>query len=138
MGAPEDDEAFRSVMSAADSTGAIAPWDIVRVDFPFADQAAMRRRPALVIASPAVTDASFAILWALMITSAAHEGWPLDVPISDLDADGLSHACVVRVGKVTTLDARLATRIGELAAMDRVKVAASLRKLLGPVLHVIS
>ena len=93
--------------------------------------------PALVIAAAAVTDA-FAVLWVLMITSAAHEGWPLDVPISDLEAGGLSHGCVVRVSKVTSLDARLATRIGELAAMDRVKVAGSLRKLLGPVLHVIS
>ena len=51
---------------------AIAPWDIVRVDFPFADQAATRRRSALVIAAPAATDAS-AILWVLMITSAARE-----------------------------------------------------------------
>jgi mRNA-degrading endonuclease toxin of MazEF toxin-antitoxin module len=95
----------------------------------------MRRRPALVIAAPAVADA-FAILWVLMITSAAHEGWPLHVPISDLDA-GLSHACIVRVSKVTLLDARLARRIGELAAVDLVKVAASLRELLGHVLHVI-
>jgi len=54
------------------SDGAIAPWDIVRVDFPFADQAATRRRPALVIAAPAATDA-FSIVWVLMITSATHE-----------------------------------------------------------------
>jgi hypothetical protein len=67
----------------------------------------------LPVAAPAVTDAP-AILWLLMITSAAHQGWPLDVPISDLDAGGLSHACVVRVSEVTSLEARLATRIGEL------------------------
>jgi len=30
------------------SQGAVAPWDIVRVDFPFADQAATRCRLALV------------------------------------------------------------------------------------------
>jgi mRNA interferase MazF len=110
-----------------------APWDIVRVDFPFADQAAKRRRPALVIAAPAATSA-FAILWVLMITSAAHERWPFDVPISDLRLGGLSHACVVRVSKVTSLDSRLAARIGELSAPDREKVAAYLRALLGAVL----
>ena len=114
------------------SAGAIAPWDIVRVDFPFADQAATRRRPALVIAAPAATDA-FAILWVLMITSAARER--CDVPISDLRLGGLTHACVVRVSKVTTLDERLAARIGELSTPDRVKVATGLRTVLSPVLH---
>ena len=118
---------------AANSRGAVAPWDIVRVDFPFADQAAARRRPALVIAAPAASDA-FAILWVLMITSAAHERWPLDVPISNLRLGGLTHACVVRVSKVTTLDERLAARIGELSAPDRVKVAAGLRTPLRDVL----
>ena len=108
----------------------IAPWDIVRVDFPCADQATTRRRPALVIAAPAATDA-FSIVWVLMITSAAQGHWPLDVPISDLHRGGLSHACVVRVSKVTTLDARLATRIGDLAMSERAQVSACLAELLG-------
>ena len=69
-----------------------------------------------------------------MITSAAHESWPLDVPVSDLALGGLTRPCVVRIGKVTTLDARLATRIGELAPRDRAEVAAGLRALLAAVL----
>lgn len=113
--------------------GKVAPWDIVRVDFPFADQATTRRRPALVIAAPAATDA-FSILWVLMITSAARERWPLDVAISDLHLGGLSHPCVVRTSKVTTLDSRLAVRIGELAVADRAKITACLDQLLGAVL----
>lgn len=112
----------------------IAPWDIVRADFLFADQDTTRRRPALVVAAPAATD-PFAVLWVLMITSAAHERWPLDVPISDLGLGGLSHACVVRVRKVATLDQRMATRIGELSTFDRSEVAAGLRTLLGSALH---
>jgi mRNA interferase MazF len=118
---------------SAGPKGAIAPWDIVRVDFPFADRAATRRRPALVIAAPAATDA-FAVLWVLMITSAVRESWPLNVPVSDLRLGGLTHPCVVRVSKVTTLDERLAARIGELSAPDRVKIATGLRTLLSPVL----
>ncbi len=110
-----------------------APWDIVRVDFPFADQATTRRRPALVIAAPPAIEA-FSVLWVLIITSAARGRWPLDVPISDLHTGGLSHACVVRTAKVTTLDSRLAARIGELSAADRAKVGACLGKLLGTVL----
>ena len=91
------------------AASAIAVWDIVRFDFPFPDQAARRRWRALAIAAPAATDA-FAVLWVLMIASAANESWPLDVPVSDLALGGLTHACVVRVGKVTTLDSRLARR----------------------------
>ena len=90
---------------SAGPNGAIASWDIVRVDFAFADQAATRRRPALVIAAPAATD-GFAILWVLMITSATRESWLLDVPISELRLCGLTHRCVVRVSKVTTSDWR--------------------------------
>lgn len=115
--------------------GALGPWDIVRVDFSFADQAATRRRPALVIAATPATDA-FAILWVLMITSAAHGRWLLDVPVSDLRLGGLSHPCLVRVSKVTTLDSRLATRIGELSVADRAKVSVCLDALLGHVMRV--
>jgi hypothetical protein len=70
-----------------------------------------------------------------MITSAARERWSLDVPVSDLRLGGLTHACVVRVSKATTLDERLAARIGELSKPDRVKVATGLRTLLSPVLR---
>ena len=120
-------------MSGAGRQEVVAPWDIVRVDFPFADRAATRGRPALVIvASP--TSGAFAILWVLMITSDAHARWPFDVPISDLRLGGLSHACIVRVSKVTSLDSRLAARIGELSTPDREKVTAGLRALLGAVL----
>jgi len=113
--------------------GAIVPWDIVRVDFPFADETTTRHRPAVVIATPSATD-RLSILWVLMITSAAQGRWPLDIPVSDLRLGGLSHPCVVRTSKVTALDSRLAVRIGELAAADRVAVTACLRDLLGSVL----
>ena len=108
---------------------AIVPWDIVRVDFPFADEATTRRRPAPVVAAPAATSV-FSVVWVLMITSPAQGPWPLDVPISDLRRGGLSHACVVRTSNVATLDSRLATRIGELAAGNRARVAACLTDLL--------
>ena len=112
---------------------AIAPWDIVRVDFPFADQAATRRRPALVIAAPSATGA-FSLLWTLMITSANRGLWPLDVPVSDLKRAGLPHQCVIRTSKVATFDSRIADWIGDLAEADRQAVAATLRTILAPAL----
>jgi mRNA-degrading endonuclease toxin of MazEF toxin-antitoxin module len=112
----------------------IVPWDIVRVDFPFADEATTRRRPALVIANAPANDV-FSILWIVMITSARHGQWPLDVPVSDLAIGGLSHACVVRTSKITGLDSRLATRIGTLAVADQGRVSRGLRTILDPVLR---
>jgi mRNA interferase MazF len=109
--------------------GGVAVWDIVRVDFPFADEARARRRPGLVVAVPSV-HGEFAVLWVVMITSARNGTWPLDVVVSDLRLGELDHACVVRASKITTLDARLAVRIGELSEVDRVKVRAVLRAVL--------
>ncbi len=111
-----------------------AVWDIVRVEFLYADQLMTRRRPALVIAAPEV-DERFGVLWVLMITSARHQMWPGDVAISDLAAAGLSRACFVRSEKVATVDARLAAPIGRLAAMDRPDVATRLRAMFEDVLR---
>jgi hypothetical protein len=46
----------------------------------------------------------------------------------------LSHACFVRTGKIATLDARLAARIGVLAPLDRPGVARCLREVLAAAL----
>jgi mRNA interferase MazF len=70
------------------------------------------------------------IVWTLMITSARHESWPGDVPVSDLTLAGLPRGCVVRTRKIATLDVRHATRLGLLAIPDRTAVAAALRGVL--------
>ena len=108
-------------------------WDIVQVDFPFANRSEVRRRPALVIAAAHVHD-DFSLLWLAMITRASSGGWPFDVPISDLKSGGLLRPCFVRTSKVAPVDARLTGGTGTLAPSDRVAVSAALRMLLGPVL----
>lgn len=108
-------------------------WDIVRVDFPFADRAAARERPALVVAAIPV-HADFSILWLAMITSASAGRWPFDVAISDLKAGDLLRPCFVRTSKIAAIDARLAIRTGMLASIDRQAVAATLRTILAPAL----
>ncbi len=108
-------------------------WDIVRVDFPFADRAETRRRPALVIAVVPV-HADFALLWLAMITSASAGLWPLDVPISDLVSGGLLRPCVIRTSKIASLDSRLFVRTGTLAPADREAIATTLKGVLRPIL----
>jgi mRNA interferase MazF len=67
----------------------------------------------------------------VMITSAAHQRWPLDVPVTDLGAAGLPAPSVVRM-KLFALDGRLIERrAGALGAEDAAGVRAALSRVLG-------
>ena len=110
-----------------------AAWDIVTVDFPYADQAMSRKRPALVLATYAV-QARFSVAWLLMITSARHSRWPGDVAVTDLARAGVSRPCYVRTEKIATVDARFIDLIGHLTPADCVEVRGHFDRLLGPVL----
>lgn len=106
-------------------------WDVVVVPFPFADRAASRRRPALVVSRHDPLGAVVGHYVLAMITSAAHRRWPLDVPIADLGAAGLPASSLVRM-KLFTLDDRLIERrVGALAREDARRVRAALARALG-------
>jgi mRNA interferase MazF len=96
-------------------------WDLVRVPFPYTARPVQQRRPALVVAVPAVPGAPD-LLWVLMVTSAANRGWPGDVAVSDPDAAGLPAPSVVRSAKIATIEARDADRIGYLPLEDRARI----------------
>jgi mRNA interferase MazF len=108
-------------------------WDVVRVDFPYADELIARPRPALVIATPAATPV-FRMVWVLMITSARHAPWPEDVPITNPTTTGLPRPSLIRTAKIATIDSRLVTPIGLLFHLDQHAVAACLKRQLSPVL----
>ncbi len=101
---------------------ALQAFDVVVVPFPFTDSATAKRRPALVITHTAFNSSSQHCVLA-MITSAGQTSWPGDLPISNLDATGLTQPCCVRL-KLFTLDQRLVLqRIGSLAAADQTALA---------------
>ena len=105
-------------------------FDVVVVPFPFADRAASKRRPALVLSDRAAFNARIGHAVLAMITSATHSDWPLDVRVTDLKAAGLPSTSVVRM-KLFTLDEQLIVRkAGSLAAADRKAVSSAVRKLL--------
>ena len=106
-------------------------WDVVVVPFPFADSAARRRRPALVVSRPDALGNVVGHSVLAMITSAGHRRWPLDVPLAELAAAGLPAPSVVRM-KLFTLDDRLVERrAGGRAPPDAAAVAAALGRLIG-------
>lgn len=106
-------------------------FEVVVVPFPFADRVAARRRPALVVSTPQSLGCSIGHSVLAMITSADNPPWPLDVPITNLEAAGLSHPSVVRM-KLFTLDERLVLRAaGSLMPQDAGRVTEALAELLG-------
>jgi mRNA interferase MazF len=105
------------------------PWDVVRVPFPYTDRPVLQGRPALVIACGAI-EAVLGLLWVLMITSAANRRWNNDVVVSDLHRAGLPAPSVVRCVKIVTIEAGHAERIGDLAQLDRSRIASHLRRIL--------
>lgn len=110
---------------------AFEQWQVVVVPFPFADRAARRRRPALVVSRPEALGNVIGHSVLAMVTSARHRRWPLDVPVTDLAQAGLPAPSLVRM-KLFTLDDRLIERsVGSLAAPDARAVEEALARLLG-------
>lgn len=100
---------------------------IVRVPFPYTDRDTRQHRPALVVsARPLGPDG--ALLWVVMITSAANRRWGDDVAIQDDHAAlGLPAPSLIRTAKIATIDASAADVIGMLDA-ERM---AAVRRAIG-------
>ena len=100
--------------------------DVVKVPFPYTDQPARQYRPALVISASRLESAR-GLLWVVMITSAENRGWEGDLPIARHAAAGLPAPSVIRCAKIATIEASQATRLGNIPAELRRKVAAAIR-----------
>lgn len=72
----------------ASSDPAPRRFDVVIVPFPYTDQLAEKRRPALVVSADAF-NRKHGLLWVAMITSAANPRWGGDIPISNAGKAGL-------------------------------------------------
>jgi mRNA interferase MazF len=104
-------------------------FDVVAVPFPFSDAPRAKRRKALVLSPRSFNQRNGSSLL-MMITSAAHSRWFLDVKLEKWREAGLQKPCVARM-KLFTLDNRLIiSKSGELAATDRRSVGAALREIL--------
>lgn len=106
-------------------------WAVVVVPFPFTDRNTTKRRPALVLSDPAEFGRQAGHSVMVMITTASHSRWPLDVVLADRETAGLPAPSLVRM-KLFTLDDRLVQRqLGTLSLNDRAAVKAALDRLLG-------
>ena len=105
------------------------PFVVVNVPFPFSDLPRSKHRKALVLSSREFNHRNGASVL-MMITSATHSQWHLDVPLTCWKAAGLRKPCVARA-KLFTLDNRFVIdRVGSLAPEDVQAVSRSLRDAL--------
>lgn len=87
---------------------------IVRVPFPYTDSNTRQHRPALVVSNGAIGE-NGALLWVVMITSAANRRWADDVPLdADYEVCGLPAPSLIRTAKIATIDTSAADRLGDL------------------------
>lgn len=105
--------------------------DVVLVPFPFTDQTATKRRPAVVISSAAYhRERSDVII--LAVTSHASDGLGFaEEPVSAWRAAGLIRPSLFKPVVATLLQGRILRALGALSAADRVRLGGILRQVLG-------
>ena len=85
-------------------------FDIVVVPFPYSDQLAEKRRPALVVSSNAFNK-KHGLLWVLMITSATNAKRPDDIALAANAKTGLPAASLIRPSKIATIEPERVVRV---------------------------
>jgi mRNA interferase MazF len=114
---------------SANSDVTFKAGDVVVVPFPYVDQLAEKRRPALVISNRAFNMRN-GLVWVAMITSADNPAWPDDIPLP-IGKTGLETNSTIRTAKIATLDANRIVRIaGRIDKATHTKVTAALSAIL--------
>jgi mRNA interferase MazF len=110
----------------ASSDPAPRRFDVVVVPFPYADQLAEKRRPALVVSADAF-NRKHGLLWVAMITSSGNPRWDGDIPIAATARAGLPAPSVIRTAKIATIEP---ARVVRVAGKVDARTAAAVRKQL--------
>ncbi len=106
-------------------------FDVVIVPFPYADQLAEKRRPALVISADAF-NRKHGLLWVAMITSASNPRWDGDILIANISKAGLPAPSMIRTAKIATIEPSRVVRIaGHIDAKNAAAVRSQLAKIIG-------
>jgi mRNA interferase MazF len=108
----------------------VKPGDVVLVRFPFADLAAAKKRPTLVLARTVRSPRNRLAILAMITSQVESLRLEGDVLLSEWRAAGLLHPSLLRIGKVATVDEDLIEKkIGRLAPPDHAAAAAALRSV---------
>ena len=110
----------------ASSDSAPRRFDVVVVPFPYSDQLAEKRRPALVVSADSF-NRKHGVLWVAMITSADNPRWQSDVLLPPGKA-GLDAPSVIRIAKIATIEPARVIRVA--GRISRATASAVRRQLV--------
>ena len=105
------------------------PFNVVEVPFPFSDLPRAKRRKALVLSERTFNERNGCSVL-MMITSAAHSEWHLDVPLAEWAQAGLRKPCVARLKLFTLDNGLIIERCGHLGNRDKEVVSKAMREAL--------
>ncbi|MGH9093454.1 MAG: type II toxin-antitoxin system PemK/MazF family toxin [Acidimicrobiales bacterium] len=122
-----------SAASGRRGAGILQRGQLVRVPFPYTNQADSKTRPACVISVPAYNSGPDFIV--AMVTSSARflqQPGLGDVVISDWRAAGLQQRSVIRAGRLLVVERPLLVRsLGRVTPSDRTALDQALKAVLG-------
>jgi mRNA interferase MazF len=108
----------------------VKPGDVVLVRFPFAELAATKKRPALVLARTARSPRNRLSTLAMITSQIESLKITGDVLLADWQAAGLLHPSLLRVAKVATVDEDLIEKtIGRLSPPDHEAARRAFRQV---------
>ena len=104
-------------------------WDIVRVPFPFTDRAAVKKRPAAVLATRAFNFVAGYTIMA-MITKRGQSSWLNDYGLQGWEQAGLRFPSWIRLKLFTLENTLLIDKLGVLQPVDAAGFRAAARLAL--------
>jgi len=104
--------------------------DVVLVPFPFTDQSTTKKRPAIVVSSPAYNSERPDVI-IMAVTSQVRPANNFDIPVTDWRVAGLIKPSVVKPVIATVERGLVIKRLGRLSEQDRTALVESLREILG-------
>jgi mRNA-degrading endonuclease toxin of MazEF toxin-antitoxin module len=108
----------------------VTPGDVVLVRFPFADLAAAKKRPALLLAQTARAPRHSLATVAMITSQIESLSLPGDVRLGDWKPAGLLHPSVLRLAKVATIDGeRVEKTLGRLSRGDLSAARAAFKRI---------
>ncbi len=110
---------------------ALAFGDVVLVPFPFTDQTASKKHPAVVVSSDALHRESIDLV-VMAVTTQPRAASSLEVPVTRWQEAGLLRPSVIKP-VLTTLERSLVLKkLGSLQPRDRQALVTNLATLIGP------
>ena len=110
---------------------AFAFGDIVLVPFPFTDQSASKRRPAVVVSGRRYNEAQPDVVLMPVTSQLRADARPGDVPVLDWRATGLLKPSAIKPLFATLEQSLVIRRLGALQEADREALRNALSQILG-------